>query len=78
MSGPAEDEKDVRAGRDFLDEARVSYETHLRTCARCAEDGRTCRAAELLKRTYDNFWRAARRSRGAAFRTAPENNQSDR
>ncbi|MEW2294375.1 hypothetical protein ABZ719_16965 [Streptomyces sp. NPDC006743] len=78
MSTPAPDEKDTPPGRGLLDQARVSYETHVRTCARCARDDQVCRAAELLKRTYDNFRRTARRSRGAEFRTLPENHQSDR
>nr|WP_168720387.1 hypothetical protein [Streptomyces sp. SAT1]ANO42310.1 hypothetical protein A8713_034195 [Streptomyces sp. SAT1] len=69
MSGPAPRERGAPPEPGLLDQARSSYETHVRTCARCADDDRPCSAAELLKRTYDNFQRAARRSRGTGSGT---------
>ncbi|WP_330336229.1 hypothetical protein [Streptomyces sp. NBC_00557] len=49
---------------DALENARLTYEQHMRTCRQCHADGAACAVAKHLLRVYNNARREHLRSRG--------------
>ncbi|GGT69131.1 hypothetical protein GCM10010207_79620 [Streptomyces atratus] len=55
-----------RRGRQGLEQARVTYETHVATCSRCPQPGSGYASGKLLRHTYNNLLGAAVRSRATS------------
>ncbi|WP_425347886.1 hypothetical protein [Streptomyces roseochromogenus] len=49
---------------DALENARLTYEQHVRTCRQCHADGAACAVAKHLLRIYNNARRDRMRSGG--------------
>ncbi|OLZ74857.1 hypothetical protein AV521_03200 [Streptomyces sp. IMTB 2501] len=49
---------------DALENARLTYEQHVRTCRQCHADGAACPVAKHLLRIYNNARRDHMRSGG--------------
>ncbi|MGW7522358.1 hypothetical protein [Streptomyces sp. NPDC054783] len=49
---------------DALENARLTYEQHVRTCRQCHADGAACAVAKHLLRIYNNARRDHMRSGG--------------
>jgi hypothetical protein len=49
---------------DALENARLTYEQHMRTCRQCHADGAACAVAKHLLRIYNNARREYMRSAG--------------
>jgi hypothetical protein len=54
---------------DALENARLTYEQHMRTCRQCHADGAACAVAKHLLRIYNNARRDQMRSGGQHGRT---------
>lgn len=51
----------MQSGQETLEQARASYEEHMRTCRLCADGSSACQASKLLRRTYNNLVRKTRK-----------------
>lgn len=51
---------------EALENARTTYEQHVRTCRQCRADGAACAVAKVHLRTYNNARRDHLRATGGA------------
>ncbi|MEU6511362.1 MULTISPECIES: hypothetical protein [unclassified Streptomyces] len=54
----------MSSSHDALENARLTYEQHVRTCRQCRADGAACAVAKHLLRVYNNARRDRMRSGG--------------
>ncbi|WEO93645.1 hypothetical protein A6P39_006230 [Streptomyces sp. FXJ1.172] len=52
------------SANEALENARLTYEQHVRTCRQCHADGAACAVAKIHLRAYNNARREYMRSQG--------------
>ncbi|MEU8694286.1 hypothetical protein [Streptomyces sp. NPDC048665] len=59
----------MSSSHEALENARLTYEQHVRTCRQCQADGAACAVAKLHLRAYNNARREHMRSGGQGIVT---------
>lgn len=59
----------MSSSHEALENARLTYEQHVRTCRQCQADGAACAVAKLHLRAYNNARREHMRSGGQGITT---------
>ncbi|KOV56262.1 hypothetical protein [Streptomyces sp. MMG1121] len=60
----------MSSSTEALENARLTYEQHARTCRQCHADGAACAVAKHLLRIYNNARRDHMRAGGQATATS--------